>query len=435
MIHDRKRIFWQDFNNYRLLFDFYQPILQILRVIFVIKHLSMKKIYNLLKTAVLLMPSLAVAQSATSVANGNWTNPLTWNCTCVPISGYSVTINHSVTLNTSMVFNTGGITINNTGSLMQDASLNRDIWINGGYMNNGGKANFRYFLLSSGVGSNTGNFTVSAMTNSVSYNNSGSITMDSMYVAGTFMNSANGRIIGDSITNASTFTNYGRVNVTWSTNKGTFNNYNYQGGYSTTNDGTYINSDSVVMTGSMWNKILFTNNTGALVRLTKNFHNYKLGNTARFDNRGNVIVLDSWYNTDTVKGTNTGTFTVSDTSANSGWMKGNFKFCDLTPPAFAPFVDLNSGSISAAITWCATSGINEYGIENNVIAYPNPSSGSFTIKGTEKDKLILADELGRIIYTIELNENNGFSVNINGLENGIYFLRGNSVNRKIAVAK
>ena len=91
-----------------------------------------------------------ISQTASSIANGSWTNPLTWNCTCVPINGYSVTINNSVTLNTSMLFNTGGITINNTGYLIQDATLTRDIWINGGYFNNGGLANFRYLLVSAG---------------------------------------------------------------------------------------------------------------------------------------------------------------------------------------------------------------------------------------------------------------------------------------------
>lgn len=394
----------------------------------------MKTFYKFIIAFLLINTSLA-AQTATSITNGSWTNPLTWNCTCVPLMGHSVTINHSVTLNTSMSFTSGGITINNTGALMQDASNNRDLWFSGGSFINNGKANFRYLLLTGGTSSNNGTFTVSAMTNSVSFTNAGSITMDSMYVAGTFMNAANGRITGDSITNASTFTNYGRVNVTWSTNKGTFHNNNYHGGYAFTNDGTYNNYDSLVMTGSMWNKVFFNNNVGSLVRLTKNFHNYTPGNTARFDNRANVQVLDSWYNTDTVKGTNTGTFTVSDTSANSGWMKGNFKFCDLTPPASAPYVDLNSGNISSSITWCAATGIKELNERNTINAFPNPSNGTITFEGIIEEKLILSDELGRIISTIELNAANGFKSEVKDLENGIYFVKGKSSHRKIVVLK
>lgn len=397
----------------------------------------MKKIYQLLQLSFLLIPGMISAQSATSITNGNWTNPLTWNCTCVPLMGHSVTINHSVTLNTSMSFTAGGITINSTGSLMQDASLNRDIWINGGsFNNNGGKANFRYFLISSGSGSNSGTYTVSAMTNSVAFTNSGTITMDSMYVAGNFMNTASGKIIGDSITNASTFTNYGRVLVTWSTNKGTFINNNLQSGYATTNDGTYNNNDSLVMTASMWNRVRFNNNAGALVRLTKNFHNYHPAKTAVFDNKGNVQVLDSWYNTDTVRGTNTGTFTVQDTSANSGWMKGNFKFCDLTPPAVAPYVDLNSGSISPNITWCVASSVAEIAPGSNHVQYfPNPSNGHFILLGDKEELIYLVDDLGRNIREIELNHSNNFKAEISGLDNGIYFLKGKNFREKIIVIK
>lgn len=396
----------------------------------------MKKIYSFLKFSLLLLPGFLSAQSATSIANGNWTNPLTWNCTCVPLMGHSVTINHSVTLNTSMSFTAGGITINNTGALMQDASNNRDLWFNGGSFLNNGKANFRYLLTTGGSGTNNGTYTVSAMTNSVAFTNNGTITMDSMYVAANFMNTANGRIIGDSITNASTFTNYGRVLVTWSTNKGTFINNNYQSGYATTNDGTYNNSDSVVMTGSMWNRVRFNNNAGALVRLTKNFHNYHPSKTAVFDNRGNVQVLDSWYNTDTVKGTNTGTFTVQDTSANSGWMKGNFKFCDLTPPTSAPYVDLNSGSISSGITWCVTSSVAEIAPNSSHIQYfPNPSNGHFIILGEKEEVIYLVDDLGRNIREITLNSSNNYKAEISELENGIYFLKGKTFREKIIVIK
>ncbi|MGZ3932482.1 MAG: hypothetical protein ACXVP0_14380, partial [Bacteroidia bacterium] len=311
----------------------------------------MKKALPLLAVAFLF--SGLSAQTASSIANGNWTNPLTWNCSCVPTTGYSVTISNSVTLNTGLVFNSGGITINSSGSLIQDASLNRDIWINGGYFNNSGKANFRYFLVSAGALTNPGSFTVSAFTNSIAINNTGSITMDSMYIAGSFTNAVNAKITGDSMTNASTLINNGRINVTWVTNKGTYKNYDYHGSYDYTNMGTFENYDSLMLSWSVWNKSLFTNMAGAKFNMTKNFYNTSgvPAKTAVFDNRGGVKVMDSWYNVDTVKGTNTGTFTVSDTSANSGVMKGNYQFCDLTPPSSSPYVDLNSGSIAGTLTY------------------------------------------------------------------------------------
>jgi hypothetical protein len=387
----------------------------------------MKKIYILILSLFSLFTS---AQTATSIANGNWTNPLTWNCSCVPTNGYSVTISHSVTLNTSLLFSGGGITIGPNGSLIQDATP-RDIWINGGYMYNNGKAVFRYYLVSAGTASNAGSYTLSAFTNSVSYTNSGSITMDSMYVAGNFTNTSTAKIIGDSITNASTMMiNNGRINVTWQLNNGTLKNYNYQGGYAYTNNGTYENYDSLILTGSVWNKVNFYNKPGARVNLTKNFHNYNSSTTAMFDNDGVVKAFDSWYNTDTVKGS--GSFIVSDTSANSGFMKENFDFCDLTPPATAPFVDLNSGSISSSITWCTT-GIEEFSSSSSFKIYPNPNNGVFSILSGNDEMLVVTDELGRLIKTISVQKD--VVTTINDLTPGMYFIRGRSFTEKIAVVR
>ncbi len=97
-----------------------------------------------------------------------------------------------------MSFSSGGITINNTGVLLQDASGNTDLWFNGGSFLKSGKAIFRYLLLSGVTNSNNGSFTVSAMTNSVTYFNNVTITMDIMYMAANFTNTMNGKIIGDS---------------------------------------------------------------------------------------------------------------------------------------------------------------------------------------------------------------------------------------------
>jgi hypothetical protein len=364
-----------------------------------------------------------VGQTASSVANGSWLNPTTWNCACIPTNGYSVTINNSVTLNTSLIFNTGGITINNTGALVQDASLNRDIWINGGYFNNGGKADFRYFLLSAGTGFNAGTFTISAFTNSVSFSNSGTIDMDSMWTAATFTNAAPGKIIGDSLTVANNLLNDGRIMITAVTNSGTVTNNNYMSGYAYTNSGTFSNNDSLILTGSIWNRIVFNNNPGGKVRLTKNFHNYHPSTTAVFNNDGNVTVLDSWYNTDTVKGGANGYFQVQDTSANTGFMKGNFTFCDLTPTTIN--VDLNSGSIAGTLVFCAV-GIKENKLVE-VSFYPNPSNGTLHVKnpGSVNLKFSVTDVTGKIILEQKINNSSDISLN---QPNGIYFLKVTDLN-------
>ena len=378
----------------------------------------------------------AKSQTATSIMNGSWTNPLTWNCTCVPINGYTVAINNSVTLNTSLIFNSGGITINNTGSLIQGASLNRDIWINGGYFIDNGNANFRYFLLSAGSMANLGSFTVSAFTNSIAIANQGSITMDSMYVAGNLTNTANAKITGDSLTNAAGFvlTNYGRINSTWTLNNGIFLNNNYHGGYAFTNAGTYASTDSLILTGSIWNKNIFYNNSGAKVRITKNFHNYHPSKTALCSNDGIITILDSWYNTDTVKGQSSGFISCADTSANSGFMKGNLTFCDLTPTTVN--VDFNSGSIAGTINFSCAAGIKENELASSNI-YPNPSGEIFNIKSDMELNIVITDLTGRIVWEKAIpSGNNEIKLNY---PNGVYFVKlsdkqsGKSLTKKLVI--
>ncbi len=389
---------------------------------------------------ILIFTLLAIsvkAQTATSIANGNWTNPLTWNCTCVPINGYSVTINHSVTLNTSMVFNTGGITINNTGSLIQDASLNRDIWINGGYFSNSGLANFRYFLVSAGSLNNFSSFTVSALTNSVAFANGGSITMDSMFVAGNLNNSPMGKIIGDSLTVGAgvTLSNFGRVIITAQTNSGTVTNVNYMSSSYYTNSGTYTNSDSLMIGASFWNKGKFNNNAGAKVRITKNFHNYHPSKTACFDNNGNVTILDSWYNTDSVTGGSSGYFQVQDTSANSGFMKKNFTFCDLTPATSN--VDLNSGSIASGINFSCSVGIKENELAEAKL-YPNPSGSIFNIRSDIAElSVVISDISGRIVFEKTISRGD-HEIELK-YPDGVYLVKltdkqnGNSVTKRLVI--
>ncbi|MBS1650397.1 MAG: T9SS type A sorting domain-containing protein [Bacteroidetes bacterium] len=392
---------------------------------------------KIIYTAVLtvLLQLTYQSQTASSVSNGNWLNPSTWNCMCVPFGNYSVSINHNITLNTSLSFTSGGITINSPGSLIQDASNNRDIWINGAYMyNNGGNANFRYLLLSAGSASNSGSYTLSAITNSINFVNSGTIKMDSMYVAANFTNTSSGKIIGDSITTAAYFLNNGRMMINWSTNFGVFNNNGYYSGKSITNSTTFSNNDTLTMSQSIWNKGYFNNFPNSYLILSKNFNNHSLSNTARFWNAGKVYVNKSWYNTDSILGTATGIYRVQDTSANSGAMVGNFQFCDLTPPPTAPYIDYNSGYISSGITWCTATGIEENPFFlNELNVYSDLNSGSIHISGKTEAKILLYDQLGRQINEIELNNSNNYRAEIIGLEKGIYILTNNKYKKKLIV--
>jgi PKD repeat protein len=123
------------------------------------------------------------SQSATSIANGSWVSPFTWNCTCVPLPGYTVTINHQVTLNTSFQLPSGSITVNAGGALVQDSA--RDMLINGGFIVNHGTVDFRYLLLQSGHVTNTDTLRLKSFANYGTIENSGVLhRVDSFFNVG-----------------------------------------------------------------------------------------------------------------------------------------------------------------------------------------------------------------------------------------------------------
>ncbi len=123
------------------------------------------------------------SQSATSIANGPWVSPFTWSCTCVPLPGYTVTINHQVILNTSFQLPSGGITVNAGGSLVQDSA--RDMLINGGFIVNHGTVDFRYLLLQSGHVTSTDTLRLKSFANYGTIENSGVLhRVDSFFNVG-----------------------------------------------------------------------------------------------------------------------------------------------------------------------------------------------------------------------------------------------------------
>jgi len=86
-------------------------------------------------------------------------------------------------------------------------------------------------------------------------------------------------------------------------------------------------------------------------------------------------------------------------------------------------------------------GIEENTTQNLVLVYPNPSSGNIIIhtnKGIGGVYSIM-NELGQTIKQIQLNSSNNYTINIDNLNNGIYFVVGYNnneiVKQKIIVSK
>ncbi len=103
--------------------------------------------------------------------------------------------------------------------------------------------------------------------------------------------------------------------------------------------------------------------------------------------------------------------------------------------------DANQCSKDATVTINVQrcTGINELQNGNEISVYPNPSNGVFTIKAGAAMTLNITNELGQIVKTVVLSENNKNEVNVSGLSTGIYFITGENngtkINSKISVTK
>ena len=67
-------------------------------------------------------------------------------------------------------------------------------------------------------------------------------------------------------------------------------------------------------------------------------------------------------------------------------------------------------------------GIPENGSYVNVIVYPNPSAGVFTVRSEKAGFYRILNELGESVHEVKLDVSNKYTVNVADLANGIYFM-------------
>ena len=288
------------------------------------------------------MSKTTKAQTVTSVADGNWTSPLTWGG-IPPIPGDTVVINHAVTLDIDYGYASGSVTINAAGELNGNSPM-RGLALSGGTLTVHGIFNVARVSLLAGLATNNGTFQNDSLLNATSLTNDSGATLD----AAQFLNS-----IGANFENGGSVASSNLLNIATVTNNGTI----------TTND--LMNSKS------------FTNTATGVITVNHDFLNSdSLASPAVFTNDGLTMVNNDWRNTDQVEGS--GRFCIQNNTSNSGEMSGTFDFCDQTGGS----IDANTGTIAGTITYCnssCTTGWNENSSGPLITVYPNPSSGAFSI--------------------------------------------------------
>ncbi|MCW3084842.1 MAG: hypothetical protein JWP12_2208 [Bacteroidetes bacterium] len=82
---------------------------------------------------------------------------------------------------------------------------------------------------------------------------------------------------------------------------------------------------------------------------------------------------------------------------------------------------------------------NATAASNLLSVYPNPSNGSFIMKTTTTGVYTLVNELGQVLEVVKLNADNNYTMTIENLNSGIYFITGadknTSFSKKIIVTK
>lgn len=321
-----------------------------------------------MKTLLLLLcatPVILFAQTKTSITNGDFYNPLTWDCVCFPASGDDVVINHNLTMNTGIYYTAGTITINASGSL-NDSGNDMDIWVDGtGRLINHGDISVRYMATSQWTYmDNTGSFTgIDSMLTRGVMNNSGSIDVYD------FLNDQTGN-----------FGNFGTIDIQ--------NNMNNQGNFDN------------------WNNL----NIGL------DFSNCNTQSmNAEFTNYGTVCISRDFLNCggDALNGS--GHYYVGNQASNLGVFAETFTFHIPNGNFF------NLGTVESGVTITTGACALEVSENENITfeLYPNPVNQTIHISQKQGNYLI-SDTKGQIVLSGELNQ---VGVDVSSLTSGMYLFQ------------
>ena len=368
--------------------------------------------------------ALSAQQTITSTQNGSASNPLTWDCICLPTTDDHVIINHTLTMDVNWaVTNGGSITVNSSGALLQAGLKNLLVdGMNSEYINHGNSAFDQIAFTNGGALTNDGHFsmTKAAYVGANSFfTNSGLVDgLDSLMSEGDFNNS--GTVYTGNFLNVGFANTSGPIGADSLGNTGSFS---MTGGYIMCN--AFGNSGIFDMSGTgflevqqNWFNIgVFGVGTNNEIMAHNDFYNGdSLGGIATLTNNGSIEIWNDFYNGYEVFGS--GNFCVANETYNAGDMNGTYDFCDNT----GGNIDFNIGTVGAGITFCqpgCSVGLSEFGIVN-VQVYPNPSEGLFSVHGVAENTVVKVYSLtGQNVASTHILNN---SFDLSNLPIGTYLL-------------
>lgn len=389
-------------------------------VIFSYKISDMKSIYAVIFS---LLALGSFAQTRTTIANGNATNPFTWDCTCVPTSGNDIVINHQLTLDVDFAYTSGSVTVNASGALLGN-SPNRILAVGGGAFHNYGNVNIANMYQNGGTFMNHATMTITnafGVDLTAVTSNMGTFTVsDSLYINSSATFSNTGTLNAVVTASAGTLTTTGSFTGTdlWTTgtvnhNSGSFSIANIY------NSGTLTTQAPMIVSNDFWNAENVDINHDLIISHSL-YNGDTTGGGATFNNDGLVSITQDFVNSKTVSGT--GRFCIGQGTTNSGSINGTLDICDQTGGS----IDLNSGTVAGTVTFCATScnvGVEETS-SNEVHIVPNPFNDVFEIRSEQSMnyQLTVVNAIGQQVLSMNYN-GNVIRLDASTLSSGMYFYR------------
>jgi Secretion system C-terminal sorting domain len=358
-----------------------------------------------------ILPFVSFSQTKTTTQNGDFYNPLTWDCVCLPANGDDLIINHAVVMNLDIYYNLGTITINANGSLSEDAT-ERNFWADG-----------------TGTITNHGTFTTHAVYISpgASMTNTGSIVdLDSLWHQGTVTNSGSAALFDFWNDQTGTFTNTGDLaNADSLLNQGTFTNDGTATVYDFGNDqmATFTSSVDLLVTNNMNNQG-YGLNTGN-IEISNDFSNCNTQSMdAMFINDGIFCVTNDFINClgDTLAGS--GDYYIGGSSSNFGVFDGTHTFH--TPSGTIGVPGTIEAGVNVIIGACDLSVLP---IDLGKLSiYPNPTTSIVVVSQNDIDYKVF-DVSGRLMLSGTVENN---TIDFTTLTEGLYtIIVGNSAAQRV----
>lgn len=388
------------------------------------------------------------ASHCTSISDGPFTAPSSWDCGCDPASCDTLIVAHQLALSTNYSILATQITITGTGQVVSSMRL----WVEGDLFNYGHVEANRLLLAQPGQLHNEG--TISAEhfeTNVCGFNNLGSIVADDtlwMYCPGMVENygllsaetmllyiTRNQGSIGASLLYCGVLENSGNVQAQYA-NLSTCALYN----------SGLLQADSIRSANNIENDAAGTITCDRIIvlRYLRNYGTLRVhdawqnGNdTANADARlyaGSVNETGSFVNAAGSELRGSSTLCIMDHSENHGLVSGPIGICDMTTPlATSPYMDVHDGDLQPPIYQCPAGPCGWTSIADlsplpGAVAFPVPTEGQVTVNlgalYVKTFSLRVIDPWGRTSWSNSGPFGESVSYDLHHLQSGPYTLVG-----------